>query len=130
MTTRTPSVRFRRKYYEEAFSKANENIQRQLPMLTKREEVIIAEAAKGNKAAEKLMEAFDNDAEGLKKYIKAKNKFNNATKYLEEGRFDDFKRRGDSSKEETKKWFLGEIERLKQKAEALYQEYVEPRIQK
>lgn len=126
VTKRNPERRLRQLEYEKIFSGTHEKGERFLPMLTKREEVIITEAAKGNKTAQKLMDAVRGDGVGISKYLKAKQKYENIQSYLKDGVFDKLKRGCDKTPEDTKKWLLSESVRLKNSMDSLYEEFILP----
>jgi len=126
VTRQNPERRLQQIEYEKIFSGAYEKGERLLPTLTKREEVIITEAAKGNKAAQKLMDTVRGDAEGISKYLKAKQKYENIQQYIKDGVFDKLKRGCDKTPQDTKNWLLSESARLKYSMDSLYEEFILP----
>ena len=127
ITNTNPSRKIRQREFDKFYESFDENISKGLPMLSKREEVIISEAARGNKTAEKLMNTLPHDAYDIEKYIKAEQKYQSALKYFKEGRFDYFKRKHDKNIKETQNWFNHQLEKLKQARDNLYKKYLEGR---
>ncbi len=127
ITNTNPSRKIRQREFDKFYDSFDENLSKGLPMLSNREEVIISEAAKGNKTAQKLMDTLPRDAYDIEKYIKAKQKYESALKYFNEGRFDYFKRKHDKNIKETQNWFNNQLQKLKQTCDELYKKYLEGR---
>lgn len=137
MTNRFPQRKAQKQIYESVFSNLDEKIpdcrrnwKKIIPALSDREEIIITEAAKGNKTAEKLMEGIatteKKNPEGIKKYIQARQKYENLQSYINNGLFDNLKRKRDLTIEDTKRWLASELTRLQRNVDRFYQEFIVP----
>lgn len=135
MTNRFPQRKAQKQIYENVFSNLDEitpdkrrNWTKIIPALSDREEIIITEAAKGNKTAQKLMKSIvpteKKNPKGIKKYIQARQKYENLQSYIRDGIFDNLKRKRDASIEDKKMWLYRQASRLQQNADKLYQEFI------
>jgi len=111
------------KQYLDVFDNAGKEA-RKLPTLQKRDEIIILEAAKGNKAAKKFFPTLDSEGAGIASYIKTDAKYKRKIKYYAEGHYDNYVPKLD--KKDQRAEFFQKYNALAIKRANLYEKFIKP----
>lgn len=125
---RNPTRRLNQKYYKSVFSKKPEGVARDFAMIPLRDEIIIKEAASGNRQAEKLFGTITPDAPKISLYIRTQEKIQHTKDHFIRGSFDSFQEHKNITAEATREKILTNLQNLQNKANELYATYLKPKV--
>lgn len=122
---RNPTRKMQQKGYAEVFAQNADHKPRDFMMFPPRDEMLIKEAASGNREAERLFGTITPEAPHVVEYINIQKKIARAEKYYIQGRFDHFQTEHETTAQIQAKFFAN-LDRLKKKAATLYSEHIQP----